>query len=750
MPMMGRGSDTRMYAPRSESDHLYSSTNEDETKYHSASPEETERRRDEKRDEKERREKKRRKIRHIKVRAGQGLNHFDESTEGLDDGNKRDDEREIGLQGGPAGSRGALLDLATGAKSGTGSAMSPGLPTTGPVLTGEPMEGAWSELRKQAGLRIEQIREGDDPRKPIIPKHLFTRPGTTGVPKSAHSNVQFEESLAREFQLPYQTMFSPKAKGQFIFPHELLSLAGSMSPAIRAPLPDVGDPAVTMGDDALFQVYEMGRLPAYYRRRMPGTGFRSQQGHIYSPLRSKIPLHLLTTGGEREKFHERRFGSMPIQAEGISFGQDPGRPLLPFALPMRDIVQAARLNLPGLEDLPVDPSKEIDIEIARDALKQIPQFTTTRAGGEEFDPGLVAEMQETLREPVESREQFEEQTIPLSQTLDEYMSRFHDPLVGWRPQTPEYSEPVWGRTIGGRYDPENPYEGILTGEPMDEAWGNLLKRETPSSIEARRRREARRVFRPSTGQFKTPPGGMDPRGATMRRFRAQMRGIKSGRKTGLMLPHLSVEMSHRGIATKQPMSKDPQKYRQYMGQQEARKILGNVRATYSPHARYGERSVRAGPTGAGQLSGLLPGQAGQMRQPSLRQIGMRRPRPPRIRRPRLPGIPRVRAQQSMVPVLRSDVIGEGSELQKRGSRSIEMLNLIRRLIRAQERAAKLMRKSVQGTRSAMENGHVPNHPAGVSFSDDDDPDGPTENLETDAKTFGVDPVGILTSRRGHG
>ena len=110
------------------------------------------------------------------------------------------------------------------------------------------------------------------------------------------------------------------------------------------------------------------------------------------------------------------------------------------------------------------------------------------------------------------------------------------------------------------------------------------------------------------------PGGMSGGvGATMRRFKAQMRGIKSGKKkTGLMKPHLAVEMSHRGIQTKQPLSKDPQKYTQYKGQSEARKILGGARTTFSPHARYGARSNQAGPTGAGRLSGLMAGQSGQM------------------------------------------------------------------------------------------------------------------------------------------
>ena len=46
--MMGRGSDTRMYSPRSESANMYSSANEDETKYNPASPEYNEQKREEK------------------------------------------------------------------------------------------------------------------------------------------------------------------------------------------------------------------------------------------------------------------------------------------------------------------------------------------------------------------------------------------------------------------------------------------------------------------------------------------------------------------------------------------------------------------------------------------------------------------------------------------------------------------------------------------------------------------------------
>ena len=418
---MGRGSDTRMYSPRSESDKMYSSANEDETKYSPSDPEYNEQKREEKKRMAEEKKAKRAKVKHIKIRATQGLSG-EESPSPLDDGNKRDAEREIGLAGGPAGSRGTLLDLATGAKSGTGSAMSPGLP-------------------------------------------------------------------------------------------------------------------------------------------------------------------------------------------------------------------------------------------------------------------------------------------------------------------------------------------IAMSEPMEDAWSSLLKRETPRTIAGRRRREARQQFRPSTGQFKSPPGGMSGgAGATMRRFKAQMRGIKSGKRTGLMKPHLSVEMSHRGIQTKQPLSKDPQKYTQYRGQSEARKILGNVRTPFSPHARYGARSNYAGPTGAGRISGLMPGQRGQMARPALRRMRVRRPRMPRMSAPRPPTPPMMPQMQSSVPAMPAAPIMMSeeqyrSELLKgrRDLNRLELLNLMRRLIQAKEREARL--KKSEGIKP--NSGHLPAHPAGVEPSDDEDPDGPTENLETDAKTFGLVPVGILNSRRGH-
>ena len=576
MPMMGRGSDTRMYSPRSESDKMYSLANEDDTKYGRSDPEYNEKKREEKKRKEEEKKAKRAKVKHIKIRATQGLSG-EESPSPLDDGNKRDDEREIGLQGGPAGSRGTLLDLATGAKSGTGSAMSPGLP----IAMSEPMEDAWSTLLK-ASLE-DLIQERD---------------------RLSQSGLKQE---AKQFDHVIQQMMRPDRQEQ-----QMLQNIGV--PTARLIMPELeGEELEDIGREIM---YDGKQNPDYIemQRRMGG----------YDPQ-------------TRQEF-------------------------------MRNV---SRMN------------------------RRMPKIDAAREQAQQSLQNLQAA----------------------------------DP---------------------SRYFAD---QEVMTGEPMKDAWSDLLKRETPRTIAGRRRREARQQFRPSTGQFKAPPGGMSGgAGATMRRFKAQMRGIKSGKKTGLMKPHLSVEMSHRGIQTKQPLSKDPQKYTQYKGQSEARKILGNVRTPFSPHARYGARSNYAGPTGAGRIGGLMPGQRGQMARPALRRMRVRRPRMPRMSAPRPPMPPMMPQMQSSVPAMPAAPIMMSEEryhselLKARNTlRRIELLNLMRRLIQAKEREAKL--KKSEGIKP--NSGHLPAHPAGVEPSDDEDPDGPTENLETDAKTFGLDPVGIINSRRGH-
>ena len=88
-------------------------------------------------------------IKHIKIKRNQGLGKNPASTlgpnPGLDDSTKNDVETEFSKLTGSAGSRGHMLDMATGAKTGTGSAVSPGLP----IQLGEPMDLAWRLLKQE-------------------------------------------------------------------------------------------------------------------------------------------------------------------------------------------------------------------------------------------------------------------------------------------------------------------------------------------------------------------------------------------------------------------------------------------------------------------------------------------------------------------------------------------------------------------------------------------------------------------------
>ncbi len=97
--------------------------------------------------------------------------------------------------------------------------------------------------------------------------------------------------------------------------------------------------------------------------------------------------------------------------------------------------------------------------------------------------------------------------------------------------------------------------GDLKSEPIDVAF-RLLKQEAQGFVpdknpepkkdkgdkakEKKDKKERTKKFRPSTGQFKMPPGGINPASATSRRAKARSRGIKSDKKTGLGRSHLSV------------------------------------------------------------------------------------------------------------------------------------------------------------------------------------------------------------------
>ena len=745
MPMMGRGSDTRMYSPRSESAHMYSSANEDEDKYSPTSPEDADKRREDKQRKDEERKTRLKDIKHIKIKQSQGLGSGPKlpTEEGLDDGNKRDDEREISLQGGPAGSRGHLLDLATGAKTGTGSAMGTG---NSAVRTGEPMDGAWSTLLKGRELEdfVQQYPDikfqtqeiFDSPFSDVPLDYGVSTHGSTSHLNPVGDNARSRTMNPQRMDILQRFLDRSKAKPKIIQQvHGNVENPYYVPPGMKSPPLEFENSNPNFENEDFYVDLDaegpitQEMLDEHFRRYGIKTG-EPMKGAWSTLLKASVEDLIQ----ERDRLLQSGLNQEAKQFDRV------------IQQLMRPDQQQQKL----VENLGIPSAKLIAPELDSESLralgeemmyegKQNPDYIEMQRRMDEYDPQIKQQFMRNISRMARRMPQIEENRQLAQQNLQNLEAA--DPTKFFADQQ------------------------VMTGEPMEMAW-RLLKRDTPKKIQARRRREKRQEFRPSTGQFKKPPGGQSGgAGATMRRFKARMRGIKGGKRTGLMKPHLSVEMSHRGIATKQPMSKDPQKYRQYMGQQEAQKILGGVRNTFSPHARHSARSFVAGPTGGGRLTGMLPGQAGQMRQPSLTRLGRpRRPRMPRMPRmprppmppqmpmmPPAPPVPIMTSEDTPSQIMMSSDRTESDILKaNRHARKLEMLELMRRLIDLQKKRNKLM-KYVQGGGSAFEDGHVPTHPAGVQQHEDEDEknDGPTQNLETNSSRLGLDPAGHLSGKRGH-
>ena len=134
--MMGRGSDTRMYAPRSESSIMFRN-NDGDGSYNPGDPRYEDMEKEKKRKEKEKHDKKLRRRKHIKVKPGilRNVGDEEEDEEREDDSDKYDADRETHLQTGAAGNFGFLSSLAGGAKG-------PGVGRGELISTGEPMAAA--------------------------------------------------------------------------------------------------------------------------------------------------------------------------------------------------------------------------------------------------------------------------------------------------------------------------------------------------------------------------------------------------------------------------------------------------------------------------------------------------------------------------------------------------------------------------------------------------------------------------------
>ena len=269
---------------------------------------------------------------------------------------------------------------------------------------------------------------------------------------------------------------------------------------------------------------------------------------------------------------------------------------------------------------------------------------------------------------------------------------------------------------------------IQMSEPMEHAWSEILK--SKRKTEKRRKKELRAKFRPSTGKFKRPRGGYTGRSGTSARAKLLSRNLPMGRKTGLMRPHLSVEMSHRGIASKQPMSQaDPQGYGQFRGYQEQQNIMGQIRPTSGARLPMGQVTMPRAPRPR-----LHPVRAPPIQPPKLRR--------PHLNRPRMPGM----------VTMSEDPIPENGLLKARGqnpyllAEARQAIIALKKLMReVKDKDSKKKGKGTPDTSGAASN--IPNHPAN-SPKQTTNPEGPTES-DTDARQFGVDPIGHYIGRGGN-
>lgn len=282
-------------------------------------------------------------------------------------------------------------------------------------------------------------------------------------------------------------------------------------------------------------------------------------------------------------------------------------------------------------------------------------------------------------------------------------------------------------------------EMVAMSEAMDDAWSELLKSSAKDRAK-RRKKEAQSQFKPSTGEFKRPVGGYDPKSATSRRakFKSRALGGKS-KRTGLGRAHLAVEMEHRGIKTKQPLRlEDPRKYMQQIGRQQVRAQQGQVRTPASPSipqiSGYSTRGMpkpklkphRAPPINPPMIAGaphlnMSGGTTG---------MGMGAPAPPPM------------------PIMASESRHSGSDLQKRFDWATiqqlrHMLAESKRLLREKERK----RKGKGDADTSGGGSNLPNHPSNGP-KQTTRPEGATENAKDDPRHFGAHTIGNDVGRGG--
>ena len=662
--MMGRTSDTRMYNPHSESSHMYRENHEEEsTRTGYEDPRDADAKADRRQKKKEAEEKEDRKIRHIKIRRHHmGLGEKESPDEMPEEESKFKPRESPSEPTIPAGAGGFLTSLAAQAKG-------PGAAAGQMVQMSEPMEHAWSTLLKQRYTRDRDETMGEESFLERIETDL-----SRGMKPSSRKELDkrsFYGNMTVEEANEFNRMTEAERQEKYGL--------GPSPPIAPNKNPQ---PARNLGsfhrDDDNIPVTDEEKLYAEIFEQMKNAS--EPMEHAWSELLKasieELRQEAESLRGARDFPTARRF-----QSTANMLGQEtPGREVA---------AQAAQVLSPEDEQMP---------GVLYEEGLQSPDFMDMRQNPEVYDPVQRENFMRLMRQMEKHRRQVAQGQENLEQLRRDDPSKF-------------FSDRMTGR--------------VQTGEPMDYAWSELLK-ESKRKKEKRRKKEQRAKWRPSTGKFKRPRGGYTGRSGTSARAKLLSRHIKGGRKSGLMLPHLAVEMSHRGVASKQPMSKDPQAYGQYRAYQEQQNILGNVRPQRG--ARLPSSQIR------------MP----RVPKPRLKPHRIAPIQPPAMRRPHLvrPKMP------SMVTMSEDEPVS--SDILKAVNRHllIEMRNEIKQLKEMMKRRDRDSKKKGMGEPdTAGAASTMPKYP-GNNPKQTTRPEGATED-ETDARTFGLDPIGYLVGRGGN-
>ena len=248
---------------------------------------------------------------------------------------------------------------------------------------------------------------------------------------------------------------------------------------------------------------------------------------------------------------------------------------------------------------------------------------------------------------------------------------------------------------------------LATGEPMEHAWSSLMKARLDDAGTGKDKTW-------SQPKFETQPGGSDITTATSRRSKAQSRALGGGgKKRGLDLAPLSVDRTHLGVATKQPLRLFPEQYGHQRATQQRRRLMGNV-----PQAPAGH--------------GLGPERTYQPRGPKVAVSGQTPMKEPMVPREKGQGFAK------SMEGLREDI--EALNKAKDYLQFSQIRRLLRQLKDATERQERRLKAAAPGEN--REAGHREGQDSTTK------PEGATENLEDDPKNWGAPST--LFAARGSG